>query len=352
MWMSKQFLTCAQAALFSVPDNKTGRLEKRTLFECDLRSLLLYNDTAMKKVIAAAHKTHENEPILMGFLPLEDRWHILNAVLNKISSIFALGYLSLDMHLPVRQAWYLFTLVCERYEAATGRSFCHKRIRAESGDVQSIKIRVFVVAEATVGALLRGDIQEPVEFQNKRHEMRWRTLRRVAEGYQNQQCGGGQVLLRVLITLPDWSSPMNFEQRNGPTAQHPHSIAARRFDMGTSMAHNMAGHGALDNYVYGDGLIATHATDSAGRAPKHSTPGQHLLHASNSARNDTKPPVPTRDALQHTNLQHSKAAGSWNFLPDAANMRPLARDRPGEDKAAQSTKANPDKRSGSAGTSS
>jgi len=215
-WREKNFLTVTQGALYSVPDSQSGRLEKRTLFECDLRSLLLHNDTAVKKVLEAASVTKADDPLLVANIPQEDRWHLLNAVLNKLSSLYPDGHIYADMQFPVLQAWYLFTLVFERYnEASSGRSFCHQPADA-TADVRSTKIRVFVVAEDTVRALLRGDLEAPRTFQNRRHEMRWRTLQHVAQRYKEQQNGGMQVLLRLHITLPNRLS-------DEPFTRHPHS---------------------------------------------------------------------------------------------------------------------------------
>jgi hypothetical protein len=77
-WSRKRFLDRINFSLNIIHE---GKLSIRTLIEEDTREVFL-NDMAVACVVAAAHKTTAETPILS--LRADERWYLLNAVLNKI----------------------------------------------------------------------------------------------------------------------------------------------------------------------------------------------------------------------------------------------------------------------------
>ena len=157
-WTRKEFLGRLNISLNSIED---GVLKIRTLVEKDLREVFL-NRFAVEAIRKAAGRTTPENPLL----PLgdDDKWYLLNAVLNEVSEKFAEGYLRRDMGQPVAAATYL---VCLTNECA--------------GGVRTRKVRAMVIAKET---LLR--LPERVTFESPNHDTRVQTLRFLAEAYRRQ----------------------------------------------------------------------------------------------------------------------------------------------------------------------
>jgi hypothetical protein len=170
-WAKKEFLDRINFSLNSVVD---GTLRIRTLVEKNVTEVFL-NSVAVDKVNHAAGRTTEQSP----FLPLakEDRWFLLNAVLNEVSEKFAEGFLRRDLGLPVRSDTFLICLTNE-----------------SAGDLRTRKIRAMVVQRKLLTAL---PADEP-KYERPHHNVRWHTLHQMAAAYQTDP----EQFLEVELVLP------------------------------------------------------------------------------------------------------------------------------------------------------
>lgn len=155
-WSTKRFLDRINFSLTMISE---GKLVIRTLAEEDSREVFL-NDIAVDRIEAAAHRTTAENPMLP--LDKDERWYLLNAVLNKLSERFAAGYLKRDMGMSVNSATYL---ICLTYENA--------------GELRTRKIRAMVVRKTLV---LNLPIDPPI-FEKSHHSTRYETLKRLAAAY-------------------------------------------------------------------------------------------------------------------------------------------------------------------------
>lgn len=121
-WKRREFKQRLNISLNTVVD---GKLRIRTLLETDMLDVLL-NERAVQCVREAADQTTESQPILP--LPEDDRWHVLNAVLNEIAEQFKEGLIAADQGLPVQRSDYAFCMVNE-----------------VAGDMKTRKVRVMMV---------------------------------------------------------------------------------------------------------------------------------------------------------------------------------------------------------------
>ena len=121
-WKERHFTNIVQGALYS-PDVENRRVEKRTLFESSLASLLHENEAAVDKVKKAAEATTKECPVLTYFLPTEDKWHVLNAALNTVSSVHAAFHMQADVWPEGwTYEWYVVAMLCEKRDSM-GRRF-------------------------------------------------------------------------------------------------------------------------------------------------------------------------------------------------------------------------------------
>lgn len=162
IWKRRRFLDRVNFSLNYV-DN--GVLKLRTLRESDIREVLLSNKHGIDLVTAAAEHATLDEPFLK--LPVEDSWMVLNSVLNEVSEQFAAGFLAASMGLCTRSTRYVIGLTCEK-----------------DPDVRINKIRVMLVTESLLQKI---DRLEDLEFEQKHHHVRLKTLKKMAEIYQDQK---------------------------------------------------------------------------------------------------------------------------------------------------------------------
>lgn len=155
-WSSKQFL---HRINFSLNQLRDGKLLIRTIAEMDCREVF-QNDIAVDRVMAAALKTTEKNPILP--LVKDDRWYVLNSVLNELSERFAPGFLKQDMGVPVVSQIYL---ACLTYESA--------------GDLRTRKVRVMLIRKEALTSLP----EEPPQFERPHHLTRFKTLHQLAASF-------------------------------------------------------------------------------------------------------------------------------------------------------------------------
>lgn len=171
-WARKEFFDRINFSLNSISDDT---LRIRTLIEKNTSDVFL-NKIATQRVLDAA--THTNAESALLPLEKDDRWFILNAVLNELSEKFAEGFLRRDLGLPVRSAMYL---VCLTFESA--------------GDLKTRKIRVMIIRKDVLTALPT----EPPKFERPHHKTRWQTLHQLAASYAAEP----DHFLEVELGLPE-----------------------------------------------------------------------------------------------------------------------------------------------------
>jgi hypothetical protein len=106
-WESKHFLGRINVSLNAFAD---GTLKIRTIFEHWLENVFL-NPVAIEKVRAAAEKTVEANPLLP--IAKEDRWYLLNFVLNSVAERFSTDQVRYDAGQTLRPVTYMLFLTCE-----------------------------------------------------------------------------------------------------------------------------------------------------------------------------------------------------------------------------------------------
>jgi hypothetical protein len=160
-WQRKHFLGRIIVSLNSLAD---GWLKIRTIFERSLEEVFL-NPVAIDKIRTASLRTTADNPILP--IAKEDRWYLLNFVLNAVAEGFSGDLMRYDAGKPLQPVTYLLFLTCE----VLGED----RIR---------KVRAM---------LLRKDLLENFPYQDSApklekewHRDRIMTLRRAAELYKTE----------------------------------------------------------------------------------------------------------------------------------------------------------------------
>jgi hypothetical protein len=106
-WESKQFLGRIIVSINSFTD---GWLKIRTVFERSLEEVFL-NPVAVAKVRAASLRTTPDNPLLP--IAKEDRWYLLNFVLNAVAERFSNGMVCYDAGQALKAVTYLVFLTCE-----------------------------------------------------------------------------------------------------------------------------------------------------------------------------------------------------------------------------------------------
>lgn len=127
-WRRKQFLAQVNFSLNYVAE---GGLAMRTLLETKASDVWL-NEYGVRHVYAAAKRATVDQPYLV-LANAQDRDFANRAVLNVLSERFAETYLAASLGLPTRTAPYVFGITFEKY-----------------GEIRTLKLRVLVVAEATL----------------------------------------------------------------------------------------------------------------------------------------------------------------------------------------------------------
>lgn len=170
-WARKEFLDRLNFSLNSIVDST---LRIRTLIEKNTEDVFL-NKIATEKIREAAAQTNAQSAMLP--LAKDDRWFLLNAVLNELSEKFSEGFLRRDLGLPVRSAMYL---VCLTYESA--------------GDLKTRKIRVMIIRKDLL-TQLPADMPA---FERPHHKTRWLTLQQLAASFAAEPDN----FLEVELVLP------------------------------------------------------------------------------------------------------------------------------------------------------
>lgn len=190
-WLQKADFSVIQACVLSTEHlSSLGRVEKRTLFVKPI-SEVFRNDYMLARVLEAAEKAAKSDdPVLLTQLSAEDKWHVLNACTNHLSSCFAPYHVFFNearrAESYYKSAWYCFTLTCAQTSAA-GRWFITPHRPVAVDDVGMLRIRVVLMNEQELREIASGAIEPPeFGFFNGRHESRWRGCMRMAELFGRQ----------------------------------------------------------------------------------------------------------------------------------------------------------------------
>lgn len=160
-WRNKQFLGRIIVSLNSLTD---GWLKIRTIFERSLEEVFL-NTVAIDKVRAASLRATVDNPLLP--IAREDRWYLLNFVLNAVAERFSGGLMRYDAGQSLRPVTYLLFLTCE----VVGED----RIR---------KVRAMMLRKDLLENFPYGD--DMPQLEQAWHRDRIVTLRRAAELYKKE----------------------------------------------------------------------------------------------------------------------------------------------------------------------
>ena len=160
-WHSKEFLDRIIVSLNIFAD---GFLKIRTVLERSLDEVFL-NRVAVDKVLTAARATAVDKPVMP--VPKEDRWFLLNFVLNAVAEHFVAGHIKQDAGQPVTSVKYALFLTCELV-----------------GDERIRKVRAMLVRADLLADFPYKDSMPKLE--NPWHEDRIRTLRHAAELYAKE----------------------------------------------------------------------------------------------------------------------------------------------------------------------
>ena len=106
-WQSKEFLN---RVIVSLNIFSEGTLKIRTVLERSIEEVFL-NPIAIEKIQYAVKRCTSESPILP--IPKEDRWYLLNFVLNCVAEHFVAGQIRLDAGEKVTVVRYALFLTCE-----------------------------------------------------------------------------------------------------------------------------------------------------------------------------------------------------------------------------------------------
>jgi hypothetical protein len=160
-WQSKEFLDRIIVSLNIFAD---GYLKIRTVLERSLDEIFL-NRVAIDKVWTAARATTIDKPVMP--VPKEDRWFLLNFVLNAVAEHFVTGHIRQDAGQPVTSVKYALFLTCELV-----------------GDERIRKVRAMLVRADLLADFPYQDSMPKLE--NPWHADRIVTLRQAAELYRKE----------------------------------------------------------------------------------------------------------------------------------------------------------------------
>jgi hypothetical protein len=160
-WKRKEFLNRIIVSLNIFAD---GFLKIRTVMERSLEEVFL-NQVAIDKVLASARRCTPDSPILP--IAREDRWYILNFVLNAVAEHFAAGQVRQDAGEKVTVVRYALFLTAELV-----------------GDERIRKVRAMLVKQEHLTNFPYPDTMPKLE--NAWHDDRIKTLRRAAELYAKE----------------------------------------------------------------------------------------------------------------------------------------------------------------------
>lgn len=171
--------------LTSVNLNQCGRIEKRTIFTKAL-STMYKNEHARKLVLAATKKTTDENPFVCSYIPMEDRWNVLVAALNEVSSTFGAYHLFSNQVSSFESCWYVMTIMGKRTRGS-GRFFVTPRHPlSPQNDLGVKRVRLMLINEQELRKIWKGDIKANHEFFTERHEERWEIMKLCASIFHDE----------------------------------------------------------------------------------------------------------------------------------------------------------------------
>lgn len=185
-WDDRVDIDNIQACLLSsVNLGKCGRIEKRTIMTKKL-SDIFSNEYVRDLVLEAAAKTTNENPFVASFLRREDRWNVLVAAQNHLSSVFGPYHLFSNQVSSYESVWYVFTLVGVRTDAS-GRFFITPQHPVkEQNDRGVLRIRLVMIEEQELRKICCGDISDSDGVFSERHGARWKIMQRLGDMFEKQ----------------------------------------------------------------------------------------------------------------------------------------------------------------------
>lgn len=177
-----------QACILSTENLARGRIEKRTLFTQPLKKMFP-NSYLLENVLEAASRTDTDNPILPEFLNHDDKWHVLNTVLNHVSCLYAPDHVFFNEAKRdsgnYTSSWYAVTVTCNH--ASTSAAAARGSNESEEQSRATVRIRTILVNEQELRGIANGTIEMPEEgLMSARHTLRWGILERFAELFEQQ----------------------------------------------------------------------------------------------------------------------------------------------------------------------
>ena len=160
-WKNKEFMGRVIVSLNIFAD---GALKIRTIMEKNLEDVFL-NQIAVNKVLAAAYRCTADMPVMP--IAKEDRWYLLNFVLNAVAEHFVAGQVKYDAGEKVAVVRYALFLTCELV-----------------GDERIRKVRAMLVKVEHLASFPYPDTLPKLE--NPWHEDRVKTLRAASVLYAKE----------------------------------------------------------------------------------------------------------------------------------------------------------------------
>eukprot|EP01080_Neovahlkampfia_damariscottae_P000478 gene478-6888_t len=114
-WKKKNissYVTCTLCILKTNPETGEKEFFLRTLFERHIKDMVYGNLQAMNILQESSKQTTMTNSWLV--FPKDSSWIILNAILNQISEMFAVGHLGFDFNLPVHSDTYVYGVTYTR----------------------------------------------------------------------------------------------------------------------------------------------------------------------------------------------------------------------------------------------
>jgi hypothetical protein len=214
----------AQAALYIPKQCANGsphRVAKRTLFEESLVNLLYGNTPAASVMRRATRRCTQAKPFLTQHVEKNAAHPLLNAVLNRLSSLAAVQHIKAESVVGeeeeegeemgagaagIEPVWFVFAVIgyspSEGFRAASGETVSFGGINNHEGsgvrlpktaaviDRRSSKVRVVVVREdrlRSLNEISHGDQQsEPTQAHSERHAFRSNILLHMKALYNEQ----------------------------------------------------------------------------------------------------------------------------------------------------------------------
>lgn len=182
---------------------RLGRVEKRTLFMKPMREVFGSDEYLISELLKGARKCRQQSSncLVMRWVPPDERYHILQACLNAVSSLFGGNYvhqnaLGGEQTELFKSTWFCLTVMTP---TASKES---RRLTRGSSDVHGgsdtctftdmsrtprATLRIAIANETELRAIADGKLQPPSwGFFNHRHAERYNVLRNFAENFQRQ----------------------------------------------------------------------------------------------------------------------------------------------------------------------